>query len=71
MQRNPRTTLPSVKSSSKSRETDKSNQSHKIKKHHDQHACNLPDLQIGDTVRLRQKAFQRNRGTEKEKFCQN
>ena len=57
MQRNSRTTLPSVKSSSKSRETDKSNQSHKIKKYHDQHACNLPDLQIGDTVRLRQKAF--------------
>ena len=52
MQRNPRTTLPSVKSSSKSRETDKSNQSHKIKKYHDQHAHNLPDLQIGDTVRL-------------------
>ena len=57
MQRNPRTTLPSVKSSSKSRETDKSNQSHKIKKYHDQHARNLPDLQISDTVRLRQKAF--------------
>ena len=57
MQRNPQTTLPSVKSSSKSRETDTSSQSHKIKKYHDQHARNLPDLQIGDTVRLRKKAF--------------
>ena len=70
MQRNPRTTLPSVKSSSKSRETDKSNQSHKIKKYHDQHARNLPDLQIGDTD-FDKRHFQRNCGTEKEKFCQN
>ena len=71
MQRNPRTTLPSVKLSSKSRETDKSNQSHKIKKYHDQHARNLPDLQIGDTVRLRQKAFPKKLWNKKEKFCQN
>ena len=67
MQRNPRTTLPSVKSSSKSRETDKSSQSHKIKKYHDQHARNLPDLQIGDTVRLRQKAFPKKLGNRKGK----
>ena len=57
MQRNPRTTLPSVKSSFTSRETDTSNQSHMIKKDHDQHVPNLPVLQIGDTVRLRQKVF--------------
>ena len=69
MQRNPRTTLPSVKSSSKSRETDKSNQSHKIKKYHDQHAHNPSDLQIGDTD-FNRRCFQRNCGTEKGEFCQ-
>ena len=69
MQRNPRTTLPSVKSSSKSRETDKSHQSHKIKKYHDQHAHNPSDLQIGDT-HFNRRCFQRNCGTEKGEFCQ-
>ena len=68
MQRNPRTTLLFVKSSSKSRETDKSNQSHKIKKYHDQHARNLPDLQIGTQLDFDKRYFQRNCGTKRESF---
>ena len=70
IKRNPRTTLPSVKSSSKSRETDKSIQSHKIKKYHDQHTRNLPDLQIGVQLDFDKRCFQRNCGTKKAEFYQ-